>query len=410
MKYFNLLLTILFFTFFACTNEEEISAQSTIAGITAENYPRVDGSTSTEPLNYIIACKLLGYRYEWRQYLAGNGIWQIVPKREDIPENFFGERIKTSQTHNAIINLIDNQADIIISARKMSTDERTYAQNAGVSLIETPVAWDALDFLLNRNNPITSLTVRQIQDIYLGNITSWSEVGGANEEIKPFIRNANSGSQEMMKEIVMDNTGIPEWDTAYAEEDRISTMIMVYSQLGEYPNAICFTPHYYREYIVRDDAAGAQNVKTLAVNGITPDQNSIANKTYPFVAPVYVSIRSDLDRNSMAYKMYEWLQTQAGKEAIAESGYIPTGTSDVGVKSVSNPDVRVYPNPVADGFYIDGFAHPAQVQLIDISGRLALSRQVANNEFISVNSLQTGVYVAVLLLGEGRKHIKIMKK
>jgi phosphate transport system substrate-binding protein len=38
---------------------------------------------------------------------------------------------------------------------------------------------------------------------------------------------------------------------------------------------------------------------------------------------VYVSIRSDLDRNTMAYKMYEWLQTQAGKEVIAESGYVP---------------------------------------------------------------------------------------
>ncbi len=49
---------------------------------------------------------------------------------EDVPAGFFGERIKSSQTHQSIINLIDDQTDLIISARTMSADEKTYAQNA----------------------------------------------------------------------------------------------------------------------------------------------------------------------------------------------------------------------------------------------------------------------------------------
>lgn len=101
----------------------------------------------------------------------------------------------------------------------MSADEKLYAESVGVSLIETPIALDALVFLLNKQNVVKSLTVKQVQDIYLGNITNWNELGGANEAIKPFIRNANSGSQEMMKEIVMDNTGMPDWEARPQRRD-----------------------------------------------------------------------------------------------------------------------------------------------------------------------------------------------
>jgi phosphate transport system substrate-binding protein len=305
--------------FSGCDKEDDMLFE--IDGLTVENYPRVDGSSSTQPLNTLIACKLLGWRYEWKPLMAGNGIWGLEPNRDDVPDNFFGKRIKSSQTHNSIINLIDNQTDIIISARKMSADEKLYAESVGVSVIETPIALDALVFLLNKQNVVKSLTVKQVQDIYLGNITNWNELGGANEAIKPFIRNANSGSQEMMKEIVMDNAGMPDWELGHNDEI-IPTMASVYWELSGNQNGICFSPHYYKEYIIRD-AVGAGNVKSVEINKIYPNAKSIKNKSYPFVSNVYVSIRSDTDRNSTTFKLYEWLQTKAGKRAISESGYVP---------------------------------------------------------------------------------------
>jgi phosphate transport system substrate-binding protein len=307
----------------SCDKEKNCESEQGILEITVNNYPRVDGSTSTEPLNILIACKLLGWDYEWRQFGEGTGFWGIRPIADNIPENFFYERVQSSQTHYSIKNLIDNNTDIIISARKMSADEKSYAKSLGVSLIETPIAWDALVFLLNKNNTVNSLTIKQIQDIYLGEITNWKLLGGADEEIRPFIRIANSGSQEMMKEIVMDKTDIPDWEAGYDEEGAIIlSMGDVYAEVSHFQNGICFTPHYYKEFIFRD-ARGAENVKGLAINGIYSNTQSIKNKTYPLIANVYVSIRSDLCHNSTAYKMYEWLQTDAGKMVIAESGYVP---------------------------------------------------------------------------------------
>jgi len=295
-----------------CTScEKDDSFFVEIEGISFENYPRIDGSTSTDPLNHIIAAKLFGLKYEWE-----NG--GIVNLR-NCPQSLT-DKLQCSQTHGAITNLIDNQTDLIIVARTMSADEKQYADNAGVSLIETPIALDALDFIVNSQNRINSLSIEQIQNIYLGNTTNWNEVGGANEEIIPFIRNENSGSQEMMNELVMNNVGTPDGKIPYAYFDEIlGTMVRVYTELTQNKNGICFTPHYYKEYMVY----GKESIKTLAINGIAPNRKSIKNKTYPFVANVYVSIRSDLDRNSMAYKLYEWLQTESGKRVIEESGYIP---------------------------------------------------------------------------------------
>ena len=311
-----------------------------INGINAENYPNVDGSTSTNPLNFIIAAKLLGLEYKWT--LGMGGIRDVIFA---MPSDF-GYKLQCSQTHWAIMNLIDNQRDFIIVARKMSADEQQYADNAGVSLIETPIALDALDFILSAENSVNSLTVGQIQNIYLGNITNWSEIGGANEEIIPFIRNANSGSQEMMNEIVMNNTGMPDWAVSYADELMLGSMIMVYDELRRNTNGICFTPHYYKEYMVVDDMFGKDNIKTPAINGIMPNKTSIKNKTYPFVANVYVSIRSDLDQNSMAYKLYEWLQTPSGKSVIDESGYVPYGEYEPNtVKQINKSHIQILPNP-----------------------------------------------------------------
>ena len=120
----------------------------------------------------------------------------------------------------------------------------------------------------------------------------------------------------------MGNAEMPDWEVGYTDDEVISTMASVYSELSVFQNGICFSPHYYKEYIIRE-AVGAGNIKTIAIDGISPDENSIKNKTYPFVANVYVSIRSDMNHNSMTYKLYEWLQTEAGKRVISESGYVP---------------------------------------------------------------------------------------
>ena len=86
-----------------------------IEGISFENYPIVDGSTSARALNMMVACKLLNVRYDWQSMFPPESLvnmeWNVVPNMKDVPKqfenNFFGSRIKTSQTHGAFMNLIN---------------------------------------------------------------------------------------------------------------------------------------------------------------------------------------------------------------------------------------------------------------------------------------------------------------
>jgi phosphate transport system substrate-binding protein len=294
---------------------DSLNSSLIIEGLTVENYPKVDGSTSTEPLNTIIACKLFDIGYKWAPYYWN--LQHIEPNLNNNDADKFFKLIKSSQTHQAFINLIDKEVDLILTARKMSLNEKSYADAAGVSLIETPIALDALVFIVNPNNPIESLTTKQIQDIYTGEITSWNEAGGNNAEIIPYIRNPDSGSQELMETLVVKNLDITELPMNY-DELIIFTMTGAFDAVIYENNAICYTVYYFKEYMVT-----GVDVKSVAIDGIYPDKKTIGNGSYPFVAEVYAVIRGDLDKSSMAYKLYEWLQTEAGKRVISESGYIP---------------------------------------------------------------------------------------
>ena len=294
---------------------DSLNSSLIIEGLTVENYPEVDGSTSTEPLNTIIACKLFDIGYKWVPHYWN--LQRIEPNLNNNDADKFLKLIKSSQTHQSFINLINKEADLILTARKMSLSEKTYADAAGVSLIETPIALDALVFIVNPNNPIESLTTKQIQDIYTGAITSWNEVGGTNDEIIQYIRNPDSGSHELMETLAMKNLDITELPVNY-DELIIFTMTGAFDAVIYENNAICYTVYYFKEYMVT-----GVDVKSVAIDGIYPDKGTIGNNSYPYVAEVYAVIRGDLDKSSMAYKLYKWLQTEAGKQVISESGYIP---------------------------------------------------------------------------------------
>jgi len=327
MNKFARISILLLFAAFVCTSceKDEKFVSSLIEGLTLDNYPIVDGSTSTMPLNITIVCELLGIEYgSYRN--VDDDTWGIKPDLNKRTLQKFDEKIKSSQTHQSFINLIDRKADVILTARKMSPDEKAYADAAGVSLIEFPIALDAFVFLVNPYNPVKSLTIEQIQGIYTGKITHWKEVGGEMEEmmatamrygkINPYVRNANSGSQELMDELVMNGLDMMELPTA--SELLIHTMAGVRNIVTDDVNAICYSVYYYMEYMTK-----MLSRLCIAVEGVAPNSMTLGNRTYPYVTEVYAVIRSDLSESSMAYKVYEFLQTTKGRAVIRKSGYLP---------------------------------------------------------------------------------------
>jgi len=299
-----------------CDKPADENDEFRIDSLTMDNYPAVDGSTSTEPLQVLIACKLLGVGYSW----TNNPFWleypyQIVPDSDLKPDigRYIFEHIVHSGTHSSFVNLIEKNTDLILVARTASADEIHLADSLGVTLVEIPVAVDAFIFLVNKNNPVNALTTKQIQDIYTCTVTNWSQVGGTDNKINPYQRNRNSGSLELMESLVMKGLTMPE-----LPDMMVLTMMGLVNQIERDEYGIGYSVNYYTQYMIRSNG-----IKLISVDGVYPIRSTVKNKVYKYTANVYAVIRADLDQSTNAYKLFELLQADAGQAVVNESGYIP---------------------------------------------------------------------------------------
>lgn len=330
----KLIILLSVFSFLSCNAEDNNEIPTSMKDITIGNFPVLDGSDSTSPLRYILMCKLLGFDYEWQAspfiQNPDEAPKQVVPIftcSEDERRELLTKRLLNSNTHQSFMNLIDDKVEVIITARSISRDEKAYADEQGVTLIEKPIARDALAFMVNLKNPVNNLSIEQIQGIYTGEIVNWSEVGGLDCMMKPYVRNRNSGSQEKFETMVMVGLTIKD----FPEMQIGTTMMAPYYQLEQDTAGIAFTPFYYYKVMV-----GSGSTKAIGVNGVAMTKENIKNDTYPYTSHVYTAVRSDIDKSSMAYRLFEFLTSEEGQAIVDESGYVSLQTASTGIHSLEN--------------------------------------------------------------------------
>ena len=176
---------------------------------------------------------------------------------------------------------------------------------AGDRWLLTPFATDALVFVVNEDNPVDGLTTEQLQKIYTGEITNWSQVGGEDRDIIPFQRNPEAGSQALMKKPVDYTAG------------SMSSLLEGVRQYDNSPAAIGYTVYYYAH-----DMEMAQGLKLLSIDGTAPSPDTIRSGEYPFLNPYYVVMDKDEAEDSPARILYDWLLGEEGQSLVAREGYV----------------------------------------------------------------------------------------
>ena len=259
---------------------------------TRENMPRLDGSTATAPLARAAAAVLLG------------------ESEEDV-----ADLIDFSRTTESYRQLMQGDADLLIAAEPNAAvfDEM---EEAGFEVQMEPLATDALVFMVNEDNPVDSLTTEQLRGIYSGENTNWSEVGGADLDIVPFQRNAESGSQVLMEKLVMDGTEMTEPPEGYM----IASMVGLMDAVKEYDNssnAIGYSVYYYAH-----DMQMAGGLKLLKIDGVAPEAATIRSGEYPFLNPYYVAMNAAEPEGSMTRVLYDWLLGPDGQKLVDMKGYV----------------------------------------------------------------------------------------
>jgi len=83
---------------------------------------------------------------------------------------------------------------------------------------------------------------------------------------------------------------------------------------------------------------------------------------------------------------------------------------EAGVIVLQNEKIKIYPNPVTDGFYIDGIEGTAKLVLFDLNGKVQFTKVVVDHENISISLLTEGVYLAMITSGKGLIVKKLVKR
>lgn len=111
--------------------------------------------------------------------------------------------ISTPGSGTGITNFINHQADVVQSSRPMSAAEKTTAAAAGLNATEWKVAVDGIAIIVFKDNPVSVLTLTQLEGIYNGTTTNWQTVGGNNQAISLYGRDSSSGTYASFKDLVL---------------------------------------------------------------------------------------------------------------------------------------------------------------------------------------------------------------
>ena len=292
-----IVLLIAMLVFSGCTTKQQnhqIDVPKKVSlQLSLDEYPRMDGSTANLPM-----------------------MAEIMSRVCDITLEEAEELTSCTKTSNAWSNIANGNADILL-VYEAAEDTKAYLDTVGTELEITPLGRDALVFINNEQNPVENLTQQQLIDIYTGNVTNWNEVGGEDLEIIPYQRVATSGSQSLFMKLLMKD--IVPMDAPM--ELRPAEMGMLIDELARYNNegnALGYSVFYYASYMYQQPG-----LKMIAVDGVQPSDETIADGSYPLLNEYYLVIRADEPEDSPARQLRNWILTDEGRAAIIEAGYIP---------------------------------------------------------------------------------------
>ena len=187
----------------------------------------------------------------------------------------------------------------------MSSRELTPAEQ-GMGLITQVIAIDGIAAIVNSANPVSSLSIEQIRDIYTGAVTDWSQVsGGAKKgKIAVISREEGSGTRGAFEELVRFQGKLLRGATESTSTGAIKAGIagnadaIGYISLGSVDSS----------------------VKAISVGGVAATNANVVNGSYKIARPFIVLSKKDAHAESKAF--VEWILSPEG-QAIVKKSWIP---------------------------------------------------------------------------------------
>jgi phosphate transport system substrate-binding protein len=203
-----------------------------------------------------------------------------------------------------ITALIEKTCDIADSSRKIKDEELAKAKTNGVLVNEIPIAMDGIAMIVHPSNKIINLTRRQIQDIYTGKISDWSELGGKKGKIVVFSRDTSSGTYESFETLAIHKEKVRPDALINASNQAIA------STVGNTPGAVGYIGHGYL----------SKKVKAVTVDGIICNRENILSGKYPLSRALYMYTNGKPAGDIKAF--IDFVLGPEGKKIVEQEGFV----------------------------------------------------------------------------------------
>ena len=221
-----------------------------------------------------------------------------------------------------IAALIDNTIDIANSSRPMKQEEFDQAKANGVDAVPVRFAVDGVAVIVNENNPLDTLSVKEIGAIFRGDITNWKEVGGEDSPIGIYGRQSNSGTYVFFMEQVLQGDYTPQMRNMGGNADIVEAITSDKTGIG-----------YVAIGYVTDGGSVRAGIKPMNVSrkpgetGFTPIKlENITSGKYPITRPLYQFINGQPAGALKDFIMFEL--SDRGQEIVLEQGFYPITDED----------------------------------------------------------------------------------
>ena len=189
--------------------------------------------------------------------------------------------------------------DIGLASRDLKPEEAT-------DLNGTVVAIDGIAMIVNKENPVKDLTIEQIAALYKGEITNWSEVGGADAPVVLIGREAASGTRDGFESIT-------DTEDACKYNQELTSTGDVVQTVSSNPNAIGYASL----------ASVKDTVKLISVEGVTPSTETIQNGSYKIQRNFVMVTKKNTKLSPAAQSFFDFATSSAADEWIIEAGAVP---------------------------------------------------------------------------------------
>src|SRR5256714_4212740 len=262
-------------------------------------------------LSLITILSLMGSAYADRLVIKGSDTLgaKLVPQ---LAEQFKAQHpgttfdIAAEGSTTGIAAIIDGTAQIGMASRRAKPAEISAASGKGVHMKPMIVAYDGIAVIVNSANSIKSLTKKQVEQIFTGEVSDWSAVGGSGGKISIYTRNTSSGTYSDFKELAMKKRDYAGGSQKMAGNEQIA------AEVGKNPNGVGYVGMAYTK---------ASGIKVAAIDGAMPSKESVLGKAYPYARPTFYYTNGE--PTGLAKQFVDFTISDAGQKIVEQVGFVP---------------------------------------------------------------------------------------